>query len=70
MDIVRKDVEDTGIPFKVWKGRPQEGIIITLNHMLMNIITGERDFEGIRFWDPYWNTDDPYLRKMYRANLR
>lgn len=70
MDIVRKDVEDTGIPYKVWKGRPQEGIIITLNHMLMNIITGERDFEGIRFWDPYWNTDDPYLRKMYRANLR
>jgi hypothetical protein len=38
--------------------------------MLMNILTGERDFEGIRFWDPYWNTDDPYLRKMYRANLR
>lgn len=70
MDIVRKDVEDTGVPYKVWKGRPQEGIIITLNHMLMNILTGERDFEGIRFWDPYWNTDDPYLRKMYRANLR
>ena len=70
MDIVRKDVEDTGIPYKVWKGRPQEGIIITLNHMLMNIITGEVDYDGFRFWDPYWNVDDPYLRKMYRANLR
>lgn len=67
MDIT---TENTGVPYKVWKGRPQEGIIITLNHMLMNILTGERDFEGIRFWDPYWNTDDPYLRKMYRANLR
>lgn len=70
MDIIRKDIEDTGVPYKVWKGRPQEGIIITLNHMLMNILTGERDYEGIRFWDPYWNDDDPYLRKMYRANLR
>ena len=70
MDIIRKDVEDTGIPYKVWKGRPQEGIVITLSHMITNIITGERDYEGIRFWDPYWNDDDPYLRKMYRANLR
>jgi len=38
--------------------------------MLMNIITGEVDYDGFRFWDPYWNVDDPYLRKMYRANLR
>jgi hypothetical protein len=38
--------------------------------MLMNIITGQSDYEGFRFWDPYWNVDDPYLRKMYRANLR
>lgn len=70
MDIVRKDVEDTGIPFKVWKGRPQEGIVITMSHMLFDLFTGRRDEEGQKLWDLYWYNDDPYLKKMYRANLR
>lgn len=70
MDIIRKDVEDTGVPFKVWKGRPQEGIVITTTHMLYDLLTGRRDEEGQKLWDLYWNNDDPYLRKMYRANLR
>lgn len=70
MDIVRKDVEDTGIPVKVWKGRPQEGIVITTTHMIYDLLTGRRDEEGQKLWDLYWNNDDPYLKKMYRANLR
>lgn len=68
MDIVQD--KDTGVPVKVWKGRPQEGIVITTTHMLYDLLTGRRDEEGQKLWDLYWNNDDPYLRKMYRANLR
>lgn len=67
MDIT---TEDTGIPFKVWKGRPQEGIIMTLSHMLYDAFTGRRDYDGQKLWDLYINNDDMYLRKMYRNNLR
>ena len=38
--------------------------------MLYDLLTGRRDEEGQKLWDLYWNNDDPYLRKMYRANLR
>lgn len=60
--------ENTGVPFKVWKGRPQEGAIITLTHFMFDMFTGRRDEEGQSLRDLYWNNDDPYLRRMYRAN--
>ena len=62
--------EDTGVPYQVWKGRPQEGIVVTMSHLLFDLLTGRRDVEGQKLLDLYWNNDDPYLRKMYRANLR
>lgn len=67
MDIT---TENTGTPYQVWKGRPQEGIAITTSHILFDLFTGRRDEEGEKLYDLYWNNKDPYLRKMYRANLR
>jgi hypothetical protein len=32
------------------------------------MLTGRRDEEGQSLKDLYWNNDDPYLRRMYRAN--
>ena len=62
--------EDTGVPVKVWKGNPTEGIVITLNHLVYDFITGRRDSEGQSLADMYWKNNDPYLRRMYKANLR
>ena len=38
--------------------------------MMYDLLTGRRDKEGQKLWELYWNNDDPYLKKMYRANLR
>ena len=66
--------ENTGVPFVVWKGRPQEGIVITLTHMLKSMYdTGRQEgsfIKGIKGGrDMYIHNDDPYLQKMYKANL-
>ena len=64
--------ENTGIPLYVWQGRPQEGIIITVNHMLYDMVKGNSDenHKGIAgTFKFYWHNEDPYLEKMYRANL-
>lgn len=67
-------MENTGVPFVVWKGRPQEGIVITLTHMLHSMYTtgqNEHSFiKGIKGGrDMYIHNEDPYLQKMYKANL-
>lgn len=62
--------EVTGVPVKIWKGRPQEGAWISLMHLAYDLITGRRDEEGQSILDIYWNNKDPYLRRMYRANWR
>ena len=64
--------ENTGIPLYVWQGRPQEGIIITLSHMIYDLVKGNSDenYKGINgVFKFYWHNDDPYLKRMYRANL-
>jgi hypothetical protein len=58
---------DTGIPYIIWQGTPHEGIIITLNHLIMDMILGEDSIKET--WHKYWYADDLELRNLYRANL-
>lgn len=58
---------DTGIPYIVWQGVPHEGIIITLNHMLLDMFLGEESISQV--WKNYIYADDIDLRNLYRANL-
>ena len=66
--------EETNLPMYVWKGRPHEGMAITLGHVIrdLNVATQEHGFhDGWRkVWDKYYNNEDPYLQQMYRANAK
>ena len=61
--------EDTGLPLMVWKGRPQEGIIMTLNHLIAHMLLG-KEGNVISRYTEFMEVDDPYLRRLYRNNLR
>ncbi len=67
-------VEDTGVPIKIWKGRPQEGIGITLIN-LGKAFSGnyegleEVGLKGIKELLTNENID-PDLRRLYAANLK
>jgi hypothetical protein len=41
----------------VWKGRPQEGILLTVSHFLTDMIKGDIDENGEqqRGWSYAWN---------------
>lgn len=66
---------NTGIPYMIWQGQFQEGIIITLRKTCEALWEGglnEMNFkEG---WDncisQIWNNPDEKLRNTYRANLK
>ena len=64
------------IPYMIWKGRPQEGILVTcmrMGHDLMSCMRHQEEMEGQNaktIFNSYWNSDNPDLRRMYRANLK
>jgi hypothetical protein len=72
------------IPYMVWKGRPQEGIIVTLMNILHDLIEGDRDEVGnvmmdengnpMRGWSYMFDKHfgehvDEKLRTLYHANM-
>ena len=65
--------ENTGLPIKVWKGRPQEGIMITIMN-LAKAFKGDYDgleesgLKGVKELLTNENID-PDLRRLYTANL-
>ena len=58
---------DTGVPYIIWQGTPHEGIIITLNHLIVDMFVGEDSIKET--FNKYWYADDIELRNLYRANL-
>lgn len=67
---------NTGIPYMVWKGRPQEGILLTVSHLLTDMIKGDINENGERQrgWSYAWNKNyfkntDEYAKQLFRANL-
>lgn len=72
-DIPENNVteEERKIPAKVWRGRPQEGIILTGAKLFKYAFVGNEDGEKgfSTAWNEIWNNNDPKLRKLYRANL-
>lgn len=71
---------EKAIPIYVWKGRPQEGILITLSRIAKPTFQPMRDENGNLKFDPIANfkkaydevlhNEDPDLARLYRANLR
>lgn len=66
--------EDTGIPFMIWKGQWQEGIMITMVKALGDIWGGVKDGNIREGWNlaknDIWNNEDEGLRRAYRSNLQ
>ena len=64
--------EITDRPFMVWQGQYQEGIIVTLAHILDTAIHGdENGVKGLKnAYLSYYNNSDDNLRQAYRNNLR
>jgi hypothetical protein len=65
--------QPTGLPVQVWKGNPQEGIIVTVSK-LISAFNGNYegiDDSGIKGVKELLRGDDidPDLRRLYRANL-
>lgn len=66
--------ENTGVPVQIWKGRPQEGIIVTLVN-LGKAFSGnyqgleEVGLKGVKELLTNENID-PDLRRLYAANLK
>lgn len=75
---------NTGVPYMVWKGRPYEGIIVTLSKLTRDIFLGSRGEDGkvltdengteLRGWGYMYDKNfgehaDANLRRLYRANL-
>lgn len=73
-ELIPVQDEDTGVPIKVWKGRPQEGIIITILNM-GKAFSGQYDGieeKGLQGIKEMFNNEniDPDLRRLYAANLK
>lgn len=75
---------DTGVPYMVWRGRPQEGIVVTLAHLANDLFKGQRDQEGnvlkdengneLKGWSYMFDKNfgehaDAKLKALYRANM-
>lgn len=66
--------ENTGVPVQVWKGKPQEGIGLTVIEIGKAFIgksdlTDKSRIQGV--YDLFNNENiDPELRKLYSANMR
>ena len=72
---IEKPEDDTHIPIKVWKGRPQEGIVVTAVE-LMAAIWGKSELTsksglGAAFDILYGDNPniDPEIRRLYQANM-
>ena len=71
---IEKPEDDTHVPVKVWKGRPQEGIFVTACE-LITAARGKSELtskSGISAaWDLLTNENiDPEIRRLYQANMR
>lgn len=71
-ELIPVQDEDTGLPIRIWKGRPQEGILITLLEVAKSLVgkseyTDKLGFEGYR---ELFNNLEPDVAKLYSANLR
>lgn len=66
--------DDTGIPFMVWKGQWQEGILITLTKVMTDLWGGVKEGnvrEGFKMIsNDIWNNEDAGLRNAYRNNIK
>lgn len=66
--------ENTGVPVQIWKGRPQEGIVITLVNMKRAFNGDYEGLEnvGLKGVKELFNNEniDPDLRRLYAANFR
>ena len=66
--------ENTGLPIQVWKGRPQEGIIITLINLGKAFNGNYEGLEnvGLKGVKELLTSEniDPDLRRLFAANLR
>ena len=64
--------EETDRPFMVWQGQYQEGIIVTLAHVLDVALHGDENGDRSlgNAIDIFWNNEDTNLRQAYRNNLR
>lgn len=67
-------IENTGVPVQIWKGRPQEGIVITVINLARAF---KGDYEGLEnvglkgIKELLTNENiDPDLRRLYAANLK
>ena len=71
-ELIPVQDEDTGLPIRVWKGRPQEGILITALEIMKSFVgkseySDKSGFEGYR---ELFNNLEPDVAKLYSANLR
>lgn len=72
---IEKPEDDTHVPVKVWKGRPQEGIFVT-GCELISAITGKSELTSESGLSAAWNilygnnpNIDPEIRRLYQANM-
>ena len=61
--------------FYKWEGRFEEGILLTLNKVLNDLIVGSYKKGSVRegwklMTNDVWNNEDENLRRAYRSNLR
>lgn len=79
--VAEKDLADgePRLPYMVWKGRPQEGIIVTVSNLLKDAVTndtGEYTLDTSRIAkvinpnSEYWEDMEPEQKVLYMANLR
>lgn len=64
-ELIPVQDEDTGLPIQVWKGRPQEGLLITNFKVAQALLTG-----GRAGYNELFNSLEPDVARLYSANLR
>ena len=53
----------TPAPVMQWKGHWQEGIFVTLGHLVKDTISSPTEF--VKNWNNVWNNPDENLRRCY-----
>lgn len=66
---------DTGVPFMVWKGRFEEGIIVTFAEMARYTYEGVKDGDGLftameNAWARKWGNEDLDIQRAARSNMK
>lgn len=63
---------NTGVPVMQWAGQWQEGILVTLYNMFIDLWQGEGTFgQNLHtVKEKYWNNENENLRRAYRNNLK